>query len=516
MSTVTVRLYEKPGYAEGGLVQAAEAVRQKGRWGDEILIHVNPEEFKQMQGMWGAPTHNPHTGLPEYGFLSKLWKKIKPLVKAIAPLALNFIPGVGPALALGLKGLGVGAKLLPLATKIATGALGGAISGGGEGALVGGLTGGLGGGAGIGSKLGLGTGMGAKAVGDALASGAATSAGGGKFEQGALYGGLSSLALPYLNNAVAGTSLGKAMGLQGGLPTMFSPDGAYGMDGLNEYTPVNGRMGPRIDSLSDGMEEVTVSGSRMSPSSNSFGALPSLPSRSANNLNVAVQSIPTPDVGAEMPPPEEPPPEEGSFLHRALGYASHNPLQAVTALAGLAGIGGRRATPGQGPAPAQDPSMLQPLPQFGFNRDRNMSPEDYYTYGSRPERQFYNNNVPPQRLAAGGLAGMATGGHVPTHGGAGGREDTISAQLSEGEYVVDAETVALLGDGSTAAGAAKLEKLRENIRKHKGRALAKGNISPNAKPNVEAYMSTGGIARKVAKIGKVSNVVYENYLKGVK
>jgi len=485
MSTVTVRLYEKPGYAEGGLVQAAEAVRQKGRWGDEILIHVNPEEFEQMQGMWGDPMLNPHTGLPEYGFLSKLWRKIKPLVKAIAPLALNFVPGVGPALAAGLKGLGVGAKLMPLATKVATGALGGAISGGGKGALVGGLTGGLGGGAGISSKLGLGTGMGAKAVGDALASGAATRAGGGDFGKGALYGGLSSIALPYLNNAVAGTSAGKAMGLQSGLPTVSSPDGAYGMDGLNEYTPVNGRMGPRIDSLSDGMEEVTVSGRRMSPSSNSFGALPS---RSANNLNVAVQSIPTPDVGAEMPPPEEPPPEEGSFLHRALGYASHNPLQAATALAGLASIGGRRATPGQGPAPAQDPSMLQPLPQFGFNRDRNMSPDDYYTYGSRPERQFYNNNSSPQRLAAGGLA-MMEGNHVPLQGD-GGRADTIDAQLSEGEYVIDAETVALLGDGSTAAGAVKLNQLRSNIRKHKGRALSKGKISPDAKPAM-AYLNKG-------------------------
>ena len=80
----TVRLYEKPGYAEGGLVAAAEAARQHGRWGDEILIHVNPEEFAQMQEMWGEPTLNPHTGLPEYGFLSKLWKKVKKALKVVA------------------------------------------------------------------------------------------------------------------------------------------------------------------------------------------------------------------------------------------------------------------------------------------------------------------------------------------------------------------------------------------------------------------------------------------------
>ena len=106
---VSVRLYCKDGYAEGGLVEAAEAVRGEGRWGDDILIHVNPDEFEQMKRMWGEPTLNPNTGLPEYGFLSKLWKGIKKVFKAVAPIAVNFIPGIGPAIsgalgALGLRG----------------------------------------------------------------------------------------------------------------------------------------------------------------------------------------------------------------------------------------------------------------------------------------------------------------------------------------------------------------------------------------------------------------------------
>ena len=67
-------------------------------------------------------------------------------------------------------------------------------------------------------------------------------------------------------------------------------------------------------------------------------------------------------------------------------------------------------------------------------------------------------------------------------GGSGsGRADTIDARLSDGEYVIDAETVAMLGDGSTKAGAARLDQMRNQIRKHKGRALAKGKFSPNAK-----------------------------------
>lgn len=62
-----------------------------------------------------------------------------------------------------------------------------------------------------------------------------------------------------------------------------------------------------------------------------------------------------------------------------------------------------------------------------------------------------------------------------------GRSDDINAMLSDGEYVFDAETVALLGDGSSKAGAQQLDRLRERIRAHKGKALAKGKFSPDAK-----------------------------------
>lgn len=73
-----------------------------------------------------------------------------------------------------------------------------------------------------------------------------------------------------------------------------------------------------------------------------------------------------------------------------------------------------------------------------------------------------------------------------------GRSDDIPAVLSDGEYVIDAETVALLGDGSSKAGAKKLDELRVKVRKHKGKNLAKGKFSVNAK-SPEKYMSGGRI-----------------------
>lgn len=83
----------------------------------------------------------------------------------------------------------------------------------------------------------------------------------------------------------------------------------------------------------------------------------------------------------------------------------------------------------------------------------------------------------------------ARGGTAPRHskGGGSGRADTIDAKLSDGEFVIDAETVSLLGDGSNDEGARILDEMRERVRAHKGKALSRGKISPNAKSPL-AYM----------------------------
>ncbi len=74
-------------------------------------------------------------------------------------------------------------------------------------------------------------------------------------------------------------------------------------------------------------------------------------------------------------------------------------------------------------------------------------------------------------FARGGVSGPGTG-----------RSDDIPAVLSDGEYILDAESVAMLGDGSSKAGAQRLDQMRAELRRHKGSALARGQISPDAKP----------------------------------
>ncbi len=85
-----------------------------------------------------------------------------------------------------------------------------------------------------------------------------------------------------------------------------------------------------------------------------------------------------------------------------------------------------------------------------------------------------------QGFCSGGQVKYAEGGLSAMAEGVTGRSDDIDARLSDGEYVIDAETVALLGDGSTDAGARKLDQMRAEIRRHKGGALAQGEISPDA------------------------------------
>lgn len=81
----------------------------------------------------------------------------------------------------------------------------------------------------------------------------------------------------------------------------------------------------------------------------------------------------------------------------------------------------------------------------------------------------------------------ARGDYVPPDGKGDGRSDHVPAVLSPGEFVMDAETVSMLGNGDNDAGARRLDQMRQNVRKQKGRALVKGKFSPNAK-SPESYL----------------------------
>jgi hypothetical protein len=124
--------------------------------------------------------------------------------------------------------------------------------------------------------------------------------------------------------------------------------------------------------------------------------------------------------------------------------------------------------------------MTRRLEIAPLTRTRRSTPSSYYTYGSRPENVYYHE--PAVQAATGGpLSRFVQGGGT-------GRSDSIDAKLSDGEYVLDATTVSLLGDGSSKAGAAKLDRMRKNIWKQKGKGMVKGNFGVDAK-DPDEYLS---------------------------
>jgi len=201
-----------------------------------------------------------------------------------------------------------------------------------------------------------------------------------------------------------------------------------------------------------------------------------------------------------------------------LGLSDYLRLAGVTLplLDGLGGGGGRRGGlntipagmfGGSGVFGGSLPRPTLPGASTGFaprapSTLRPQTTQDWYRYGYGPEQSFFSD-VPEGEenksqaytgyalggMAGGGMRGMPRDGFA-VNGPGTGRSDEIPAMLSDGEYVMDAETVALLGDGSSKAGADRLDQFRANVRKHKGRHLAKGDFSVNAK-RPEHYLKGG-------------------------
>ena len=91
------------GMAKGGLADIADDMSDMGRGEDTMLLHVSPEEVRGLdavaRSMMGTGlTINPYTGLPEadiFNEIGKLFKKVaKPLAKVL-PFILPFTP-LGP------------------------------------------------------------------------------------------------------------------------------------------------------------------------------------------------------------------------------------------------------------------------------------------------------------------------------------------------------------------------------------------------------------------------------------
>jgi hypothetical protein len=127
----------------------------------------------------------------------------------------------------------------------------------------------------------------------------------------------------------------------------------------------------------------------------------------------------------------------------------------------------------------------QGLPQQMPPQMAQQTPQGMPQQGMMPQQQ----GMPPP-MRKGGLPHVSnvplTQGRMDfrkgaaVHGAGDGQSDDIPAMLADGEYVIDAETVAQIGNGSTKAGAQALDKFREGIRAHK-RSAPINKIPPKTK-----------------------------------
>jgi hypothetical protein len=122
----------------GSIADAAGQLEGFGRGGDDILVHMNPEELQGLSSL-GNITYNPITGLPEAWSLRNIFRPVKRIAKAIvkpfqkfakSKLGRMVLPAAGAFLAPWTLGLSWAAS--PLMYSLAAGA------GSGLGSLLGG------------------------------------------------------------------------------------------------------------------------------------------------------------------------------------------------------------------------------------------------------------------------------------------------------------------------------------------------------------------------------------------
>jgi hypothetical protein len=520
------RLNER-GFSRGGLSVAARKMQTGGRGGDTELVHVNRREAEILRRMGGAGTVNPNTGLREY-------KSVKKLIGAVLPIALSIIaPGIGTAIGTALGASGVGATILGGAV---IGGASSALSGGNvlQGALMGGVGAGLGGvvGGGVDKALGLGLGQTGQAIlGSGLIGGAAGAATG----QGVLRG---------IGQGVLGGAIGELAGTVNA-PTAFQQGiqqagRTFGQGITVGYDPKTAAISGGLSGLATGLtykpsdtvvknlktgegapaegapaaaKTVTMPDGSVAPAPGSTGmTIDGRPGiYQLNTTTGKIDLVPQAgsfqvnnNTGAVEWKVNEP-----SFWDKITGNTGSIPATTTGQPGTQTGGGGGMGTLGKLALGATALQALSSAPPAVQQAVQQMSP-DQQEYFNRPsivwdweklQRDAAANNQslsqfmaqnwpnitsgmynvqqsPPPGMAHGGALGAVA---RFARGAGSGRSDTINAKLSDGEYVMDAETVAMLGDGSGKAGAQRLDKMREELRAHKGKALAKGKFSPNAK-----------------------------------
>jgi hypothetical protein len=407
-------------YQRRSLRDVAEMVRQKGTEGDTILAHINPQEAALLGKNFGGSI-NPMTGLPEYGFLSKVFKTVR-----------RALPYVGAAVGTFFGGPAGGAV---------GGSIGGALSGKkgpdgkrqtGKNALNGALI-----------SLPISFGMHHMGVGSTANSGRSW---------------LGNMMNPFGGGGAGPMSAGGGGGgMMGGLSSFMQ--NSFGGVGGNSS---QGGMPGSVEALED---------------RSGYGQPSMLQSLMNDPLKTALLAT---SIGGALGRRERVPQDTGPSMHDVIRQSQQNqggPARRAKPLR-------RRGvhTP-EGHRPGIDPEHIffdevNPDTEYyahgGYVHDREGGQADNVPMKLRPKSYIMDATtvslVGDGNSANGGkkfkeledsfMRGGITRSESPSQ--------HINAYVSGGEYRIEPETVTAIGKGNNELGAKKLDRMRKQLRKEKG------------------------------------------------
>ncbi len=462
--------------------KTAAGLASLGRGEDSMLVHMTPREVAGLQKIavdhGGSLTINPHTGLPEAGFL-------KSILPALAGIGLSFIPGIGPLAAAALSGgvTGLMTKdwkqglLAALSAGAASGATQG-LAGLGKAATAPGVTTNL-----AGNTL---REMGTKTLADAGTKGFMSNLGAGASRllsgqagasgMAALGGklGLGALAAPMLYEAAKPAKY-KAPDVAKGEkfryyktryhPGVYNPNAGFGE---SMFTGQGYDEGQYYDKYPENYDSSVFTAAE-------GGAVPAAPQQ---DLQAYFQNM--------LAPPAQTAAPDTSAITNYVNQLNQSlqPKAPVAPVAPTAPVTPAKPTIPGLPA-GFDPSKLGSFMGINFAGLGNLANSgNRYTYD--PATQQFTSAQPYGKKRK---KGYAAGGRLLS-GGGDGMSDSIpamidgpkpqQARLADGEFVVPADVVSHLGNGSTKAGANQLYSMMDKVRQARtGQTKQAPAISPN-------------------------------------
>ena len=414
-------------YAQGGLPSLANNMASKGRYGDSMLVHMAPEEVQGLQRLAMANgtslSVNPYTGMPEAFSLKRSLKK---LAKFVAPI-LPFIPIPG------LMGLS------PLITK----------------ALMSTVVGGLSGKKGFDLKRGLMSGLTTYGIGS-LAQGAGAAA---NANAGANIGDIGA-------QQAADSAININPGSVGDVASQQAADAAMNITGLPEAAPSSAAK--FVEAMPEGSsftDYVTQTG---------------------QNIKAAGTGLYDTVTGA--------PGARAAFTSgQAINPFTDKPIGVGTAAgAAFTGVAGMKTLDELDKAKAEADKIMQDAANrteaekeyarkilmdypVQYRRITGQEISGFGMAGGGRINSYDDEIGGDDGMMQGGIAALAKGGLPPRYlrGGGDGMSDSIranidgkqEARLADGEFVVPADVVSHLGNGSSNAGAKRLYSMMDRVRR---------------------------------------------------